>query len=1200
MKRIVIVLLVLLPLVLKAQHVIQSRVILIGDAGEMDSQQHIVLDHAVSKIIKGKTTVVYLGDNIYPTGMGLPGSKEEDSTKHTLRTQYEPMRKAGAPVYFVPGNHDWDRQGPLGLAKVKREWEFLTEQKDSLLRAVPANGCPDPTVINISNDMVMIAFDSEWWLYLYNKDNPTADCDCKTNDEIIYRFRELLYKNRNKVILLADHHPFKSYGHHGDTYILKDYIFPLTSVNEKLYIPFPIIGTLYPFLRGNFDNPEDSGHPLYRTMIKEIDGAFAGDPNVVHVSGHEHGLQFIKDGDFIQVVSGSGAKRAVVKKGSKSLFAQSIGGYVIADQMDDKSVKFTYYANTLGNTVKEVFSYTKPYTKIQIPVEMKDEVIKGDSVIITAHPEFDLASKLHRGVYGENYRKEWAAPAKVPVIRISRYKGGLTPVEYGGAHQTQALVLKDADDKKYILSTIEKYPLILLPQALSQTFAKSWLSDAMSAQHPYGALITPVIAEAVKVRHTNPIIGYVAADRKLGYYQSQFAGTLCLLEEREPGDSSINTANMIKELDRTNSNRLDSIEFFKTRLLDWFLGDWDEQPDKLRWIGTKRGSNTYFSAIPRDRVESFYINEGIIPNIASREYVARYLKGYSGSTRSIIHFFFNGHNLNTRFLSQINYDKWMQVTFDFQAALTDDVLEQSLRKLPLAIYRISHDKLLKEMKYRRDNLIKASDLYYHFLNKTVDIKATDQSELFVIKDTINKQLVVRINKLPVTKSKSTVYYRVFDPIITKEIRIFTAKGQDSVVINNSTSPIKLRIVGGNGKRAYNIQNSPGKVDIYEKLNTATFTGNSKVVVDKKLSNDSSNVAYLPSNRYQTKIPLFTTGYDVDQGYFVEGGLKYLHNGFRRTPSSSEELTIGHQFGYESTRINFIADLNGDPYKADFELQIKAYFPNNINFFGRGNETPFNKTGDYVNFYRAKFNFFTADATVRWQNIAGTQSVRLGPSVQYYHYLPDDKSNLNSSKNLVNSYDSLSYTQNKLHIGFMVTYIDDKRNSKILTSWGAYVNSRVQAYAGIGGSTKTYLQWLTEAILYKSVDTHSNFVITEKAGAGITLGKTTFYQSMFLGGENNLIGYKQNRFAGEQILYNNLAVRYKFNNLLSYILPGQYGVMGMYDIGRVWDRAETSSSVWHNGFGAGVYFSPSDMALLQFKEGYSKEGWYPYLNFSLTF
>ncbi len=191
MKKFILLLLFALPLFLKAQNTVKSRVILIGDAGEMDSQQHIVLNDAAYKIIKGKTYVFYLGDNVYPTGMGLPGSKEEDSMKTTLRTQFRPMRKAGAPVYFVPGNHDWDRQGPLGLAKVKREWEFLTEQKDSLLKAVPANGCPDPTEIKISDDMVVIAFDSEWWLYLYNKNNPLADCDCKTDEEIVSRFKEL-------------------------------------------------------------------------------------------------------------------------------------------------------------------------------------------------------------------------------------------------------------------------------------------------------------------------------------------------------------------------------------------------------------------------------------------------------------------------------------------------------------------------------------------------------------------------------------------------------------------------------------------------------------------------------------------------------------------------------------------------------------------------------------------------------------------------------------------------------------------------------------------------------------------------------------------------------------------------------------------------------------------------------------------------
>ncbi|HMG08084.1 MAG TPA: metallophosphoesterase, partial [Mucilaginibacter sp.] len=153
----------------QAQDSVRYRVILIGDAGEMDMQQSAVLKHAANNIIQNKTTVMYLGDNIYPHGMGLPGSPEEEVTKKILQSQYLPMRAKGAPVYFVPGNHDWDKMGPQGLAKIKRQWQYLNEQQDSLLKMVPANGCGDPVEINLNNNLTVIAFDSEWWLFPFNK-----------------------------------------------------------------------------------------------------------------------------------------------------------------------------------------------------------------------------------------------------------------------------------------------------------------------------------------------------------------------------------------------------------------------------------------------------------------------------------------------------------------------------------------------------------------------------------------------------------------------------------------------------------------------------------------------------------------------------------------------------------------------------------------------------------------------------------------------------------------------------------------------------------------------------------------------------------------------------------------------------------------------------------------------------------------------
>ena len=100
------------------QDSVRFRIIFIGDAGEMNAEQQQSLNHAANHIIPGKTSVIYLGDNVYPRGMGLQGTKEEIDAKKILKSQYQPMRSKGAPVFFIPGNHDWDKMGPDGLAKV--------------------------------------------------------------------------------------------------------------------------------------------------------------------------------------------------------------------------------------------------------------------------------------------------------------------------------------------------------------------------------------------------------------------------------------------------------------------------------------------------------------------------------------------------------------------------------------------------------------------------------------------------------------------------------------------------------------------------------------------------------------------------------------------------------------------------------------------------------------------------------------------------------------------------------------------------------------------------------------------------------------------------------------------------------------------------------------------------------------------------
>ena len=49
-----------------SQDDVARRIILIGDAGEMNGRQQVIITDAASRVLPGKTTVLFLGNNIFP------------------------------------------------------------------------------------------------------------------------------------------------------------------------------------------------------------------------------------------------------------------------------------------------------------------------------------------------------------------------------------------------------------------------------------------------------------------------------------------------------------------------------------------------------------------------------------------------------------------------------------------------------------------------------------------------------------------------------------------------------------------------------------------------------------------------------------------------------------------------------------------------------------------------------------------------------------------------------------------------------------------------------------------------------------------------------------------------------------------------------------------------------------------------------
>jgi Omp85 superfamily domain len=828
-----------------------------------------------------------------------------------------------------------------------------------------------------------------------------------------------------------------------------------------------------------------------------------------------------------------------------------------------------------------------------------------DSLHGIAHKGFDRVSKWHRFFFGENYRKEWSAVTKLPVIHLSSFSGGLVAIRQGGGNQTHSLRLKDKEGMEWVLRSVEKYPDAILPEELKETFVSDIVTDAMSAQHPYSALVVPPIANAVGVPHAHPIIGYVAPDPVLGSYAKTFEGKICLLEEREPTGNSVNYIDMQAALDSSNDNNFDSTIFLKARILDVFIGDWDRHGDQWRFKPEFNGAGWKYIPVPRDRDQVFYINQGVFPYLESRPYVQPFFEGFNPKIRNVGTYLFTSTLLNARLINQFSYEDWMHITNEFVAVVTDSVLEFALKQMPQSAYDIRHDDLLKILKSRRADLPRAMSAYYYFLNKSVLIQTSDKNELIEIRDTSIKEMFVSIHKLSDDgKTGQIIFSKIYDPSITNEIRFFIGNGKDSILIDNKNSTIKLRFSGKDGPKKFDLISSNKKVALFEKENSASFSGNTSLF-KKHISNDSANTAIVPGNLFNVVTPLINIGYNPDDGVLLGAiltftrGLDYTTSAFStKKHTSFQQFGFIHSFETRAFEAKYNAEWIKLIGKADFLIHATANAPNNTqNYFGTGNTTSFDKSGDYKSYYRSRYSLYKLSPAIRW-SIKKNGSFSAGPSLEIYTYdSADNTGRFIETTSAVQSYDSATLSRTKIHGGIILEYKTEKRDNTLLPANGTFINLRLQGYTGLNTYSKSFAQLYANLGFYKSVDANKVLVIAERLGGGATLGNAAFYQSMFIGGQGNLLGYRKNRFAGQYMAYNNLEARWRLASFKNYILPGQLGLIGLYDVGRVWQK-EDHSNQWHNGVGGGFYFAPAQMALFQFVISYSPEGWYP--TFSLGF
>ena len=1195
---------------------------LIGDGGNLDKisapykstlQQQIANDQTPSAI-------VFLGDNIYPKGMVNEGSKSRKRTEAVLQAHLDLVPGFTGKIIFVPGNHDWKRGSRDGLQFILNQQAWVDSLKNKNVQVLPGDGCPGPIEVPLSDKLVLIVIDTQWWLHPWEKpEGETSSCECKTKADFTVQLDDMLRRNKHNRVIVAAHHPVITYGEHGGVYSFKDHVFPLTDAQKSLYIPLPIIGSIYPLYRQIFGSIQDQAHPQYKAFTEGMMKILEQYPGVIYASGHDHSLQYSVKDSVHYVVSGAGSKTSYVKKKGYAKYVASEPGYVRFNVGEAGNDKFQYVTGNMISFEKKI----APLPKEQPDTIAQKQLAKG-AIEVQASKRYHATHSREKWL-GKNYRAEWEQKITAPVFDIGKEEGGLKILQRGGGNQTLSLRLEDSTGREYTLRSIEKFPERALPEPLRKTFAKDFVQDQISAAHPYAALVVPDLATAAGIYHTNPKVVYVPNDPRFGIYQKDFANQLMLFEERPAGsgkgmdffgnaDKIVNTTKLLEQLQKDNDNVVDQEFFLRSRLFDMWIGDWDRHEDQWRWAEFESKKGKTFRPIPRDRDQAFFINQGRIPKLLSKPFLLFQFEGFNEEVRTPSGLMFSGRYIDRRFLTELSKEQWAKIADDLASSVSDEEIESAIKEWPADIYKLHGEDIVKKLKSRRANLRSDALKHYLFLAREVSIAGSDKRELFEVERTENGNVKVSVFNINKEGEKGKKFYeREFFENETREIRLYGLAGDDHFVFTGKKNKIKVRVIAGNGNDVVDVKKDKG-VLLYDVKNEVTVSEGGSVK-DRTSTDPKVNEYNWRDFKYGRKAPLVYGAYNVDDGLFIGGGYLVINQGFRKDPFRSRHILLGsYAINTSSFNLKYDGKFTGLIGKWDVELSADIKSPNYVNnFFGWGNESEFDKdiedsptvdVDDAIDYYRVRFREIVLEPKIS-RKVGQYGFIKVGPTFQWIE-IEEPKGDRYITE-YSNSLPKPILEESKNYSGLTYSWGFDKRNHPTFTTRGIYFEQNSRFMKGI--SSPDFSSNNASLALYQSFKFPAIVTFAVRAGGGVNMGSYEFYQAQVLDGKTEIRGFRKTRFYGDKKVYFNNEVRIRLGSIQSYLFPAHVGILGFYDVGRIWYKDSSGvdptapdgkSNAWHKGFGGGLWLTPFNLAAVTAEVGHSTEGTLFYVRLGFLF
>jgi hypothetical protein len=867
-----------------------------------------------------------------------------------------------------------------------------------------------------------------------------------------------------------------------------------------------------------------------------------------------------------------------------------------------------FFSNQLFSQIKDT-----SYNSSDYPVK---KVIPGKQY---------KANWLHGLFFGTHWRDLWTTPLNVEILDLDKFDDGINPVDTGGGQQTKSLQFKSKKGKSYKFRSFDKDVTLALSPELRGSFAQNVMQDQISTSNPFAQFVVSEFLDKVGIINSKPKLFIIPDSYNLGIFRTRFSGMLGTIEQKfkdndiEGFDTIKSTVKLLNELKDDNNLYVNSCEFLKARLIDIFVGDWDRHKDQWGWARKIDSAKNIYSPVPKDRDQAFSKFDGLFPMIA--ESIILQFNNFGYNYPAMKFMTWSGRYIDQRFLTFLTKQEWDSVTNFVYSNLSDNLIEESVKKIPEPQYKIAKDEIIDKLKSRRNQLKEASLEYYELVNSVVDIYTSDDKDYIEINFKNNKTYVSIFNFNDYTNEKygEPVRSKLFDNEITDEIRIYLLKGKDKVVITgyDNNSP-KIRIINEKGKDKI-IDKSNGSVYFYENKNKSEITKGEKTkcvygefVLPFKKSMDSlkscikifkKNISVykdtysftndkiykykidsikflkdiadelLDSYKYDpqfvdrgtltTSMPLLK--YNNDIGILFGGVLNLYGYGFRAIPYLYKiQITAGYapkKKEFSGLYAEFFGTFNELLKNTAVYLNLRKSGIEVNQYFDLGNETNFDPKLYQNGYYKVTHEEYKFNTSFE---IPRNSFYKLNVSASYKFFRVEQ--NAGTLIDIINPY---GYSDKLSTINIAASLIFDNRDHTTSPYKGFFITIGGSNTPKLFNNSNSFSKINADVRSYFYLKTFTDFLFSFRIKGEKIFGDHPFNESSFIGGLGSIRGYPSERFAGSSSLVAGTELKIKLFKMM-VLVPEYVLLTGFAETGRVFVNNENSKA-WHTGYGGGLAF-----------------------------